>query len=225
MMVSTMGRRLQGASATLEKIIEEERAEWHFDPMLKTNDYWYVENIKERIGGHWDAVVRFAREMDERVERISIVDVLSPQNVDEEISRNAALMASIGYDKDNTSQFKTYSDAYPEIFGPILAACDLANPVGSLLHQKPGSIVPWHYDTLAFYIRKFDIENPKSVRRYLIFLEDWVWGHYLLIGNSVVHQWHAGDVISWPYRMRHLSANAGLTPKLTLQVTGQIKAA
>lgn len=71
-----------------------------------------------------------------------------------------------------------------------------------------------------FYVRKYHVSDPKLVRRYLIFMEDWIWGHYFLVGNSVVHQWRAGDVITWPHRMRHVSANVGLTPKLTLQVTG-----
>jgi hypothetical protein len=208
----------------LEEIMEEEKTVWHFDPMLKTKDYWYIENIKERLAGHWETLVRFARELDEKTDIISMIDFLSPRNDDTSISRNAARLASLGYDRHNTSLFKTYSDLFPEIFDSLLAVSGLANPIGSVIHQKPGSTIPWHFDTFAFYVQKFRINDPKSVRRQLIFLEDWSWGHYLLIGNSVVHQWRAGDVISWPYGMRHLSANAGLTPKLTVQVTGRIGA-
>ncbi|MBV9863100.1 MAG: hypothetical protein JO267_13250 [Alphaproteobacteria bacterium] len=201
---------------TLDKIIAEERAEWHFNPLLKTQDYRAIGNIKSSQGSHWDEIVCFAQELDRRIEMSSAFDWLpSPDEHDK------ALIRSMGYDKYSTSLFRIYSDSYPEIFDPILTACDLIDPIGSLIHQKPGGTCPWHYDTFAFYKQRFAVSDPSSISRYLIFLEDWIWGHYVLVGNSVVHQWHAGDVISWPWRMRHLSANAGLTPKLTIQVTGK----
>jgi hypothetical protein len=209
-------------SSVLGRIIQEENSQWHFDPLEPSQDYWSCGNIVDRAGKSWDDLVEFARTVDTKVPRDSIFDFDKSQTDDEDFMRIVNQIRDMGYDRKNTLQHKTYSDKFPEIFDPILDSFALINPIGSLIHQKPGWMCPWHYDPCTFYMRKFSIQDPMQVRRYLVFLENWVWGHYMLIGNSVVHQWRAGDVVLLPYRMRHLSANAGLTPKLTLQVTGKV---
>lgn len=205
----------------LETILEEEKEEWHFDPARIENDYSIVGNIKDAVE-NWEKLVRFGYDMDLTVEKNSIFDFVRSQNKndDTEIVHVTNLIRSMGYDQESAAQFKTYSDLYPEVFAPLADAFDLTNPDFSIIHQRPGWVCPWHYDMFNYYIRKYKVSDPRSIRRYLVFLDDWIWGHYVLVGNSIVHQWRAGDVITWPYRMRHLTANAGLTPKLTLQVTG-----
>jgi hypothetical protein len=210
-----MERRPIRSRGILDKIVAEEAADWHFNPMLKSDDYWKIGNIRQGLGAHWDRLVDFAFDLDQRVDRTSAFDY--PLTNDDTLAR----LAAMGYDENGTALFRTFSDVFPDVFDPVLAACDLIDPVGCIIHQRPGWTNPWHYDLFEFYTKKFKVKDPKSIGRYVVFLEDWVWGHYMLVGNSVVHQWRAGDVISWPFKMRHLSANAGLTPKLTLQVTGK----
>ena len=36
----------------------------------------------------------------------------------------------------------------------------------------------------------------------------------------MISNWKAGDIYIWKYGMYHLSCNAGLKPKYTMQVTG-----
>ena len=92
----------------------------------------------------------------------------------------------------------------------------------AMIRQCPGNIVPWHFDTYKMIREKYDIDkkNIDTVRRYLIFLEDWHWGHILQVGNNVLSNWKKGDVYTWPYGMYHLSCNAGIYDKWTLQITG-----
>lgn len=206
----------------LKDIIEEEAGDWHFDPMLPTVDYRVVGNIRERLGDHWNDVVGFAQSLDRTTEQSSIFDVAPGQNTDPDTARNLSQAAAMGYGVNNAAQHKAYADQHPEIFEPVMSAFDLIQPTASLIHQKPGWFCPWHFDIFTFYARKHGLEDKSGIGRYLVFIEDWSWGHYLLIGNSVVHQWKAGDTITWPHRMRHLSANAGARPKLTLQITGQL---
>jgi hypothetical protein len=45
-------------------------------------------------------------------------------------------------------------------------------------------------------------------------------GQVFQVGDTVLHHWKAGLVISWPYLMPHLAMNGGTQPKYTLQITG-----
>lgn len=208
----------------LDRIIAEERDDWHFDPLRSTTDYSHVGNIRGDSRIDWAGLSRFASGLDETPFRRSVFDVDCSQNDDPATARNVDLIKGMGYDESSTSAYRIFSDEHASAFAPVLEVFrdlhGMVHPTASIIHQKPGGIIPWHYDTFSYYVRKFRVQEPRSVRRYLVFVEDWSWGHYLLVGNSVVHQWRAGDVITWPYRMRHLSANAGLTPKLTIQITG-----
>lgn len=206
----------------LQKILEDEAEDWNFDPLRPTIDYSIVGNMRERLGNHWTKLVEFAQSLDKITDQTSIFDVAPGQSADPDTARNLSQAAAMGYHAENTAHHKAYADQYPEIFDPVTAALDLIQPTASLIHQKPGWFCPWHSDIFTFYAIKHGLEDKAGIGRYLVFIEDWSWGHYLLVGNSVVHQWKAGDTITWPHKMRHLSANAGAKPKLTLQVTGRL---
>jgi hypothetical protein len=72
-------------------------------------------------------------------------------------------------------------------------------------------------------IKKANNLKNKKVIRYMVFLKDWDWGHYFGIGNNVIHQWKAGDMITWNPHMHHCGSNAGMSPKITLNITGFIE--
>lgn len=209
-------------SYVLGRIIAEEGHNWHFDPLRPSIDYSSAGNVRQKLGSIWDSIVDFARTVDQVVPQGSIFDYDKSQADDKEFMRSANLIKEMGYDDSTAAHHKTFSDEFPEVFAPITQVFDLVEPVGSLIHQKPGWVCPWHYDVFAHYARRHKVTDPSRIRRYQVFLEDWSWGHYFLVGNSVIHQWRAGDAVYWPYKMRHLSANAGIKPKLTLQVTGQL---
>ena len=56
----------------------------------------------------------------------------------------------------------------------------------------------------------------------MVFLTDWSWGHYFAVGNSVIHQWRKGDVITWKNHMHHCGSNSGMVPKMTMNITGVV---
>lgn len=92
----------------------------------------------------------------------------------------------------------------------------------SYYRMDPGTILPWHQDTYRRYIEIFKLDNPQSVHRAVVFLEDWASGHYLEINGEPVVKWSAGDVVTWQYDTPHLAANMGSTPRYTLQITGHV---
>jgi hypothetical protein len=86
-----------------------------------------------------------------------------------------------------------------------------------------GTVMPEHQDLYKRYIEVFDLQGQESsIRRAVIFLEDWKSGHYLELNGSPVVRWQAGDVVEWQYDTPHMAANIGLEPRYTLQITGHL---
>lgn len=84
-----------------------------------------------------------------------------------------------------------------------------------------GTVMPEHQDLYKRYIEVFDLKGQEtSIRRAIVFLEDWKSGHYLEIAGKPVVEWCAGDVVEWYYDTPHMAANIGLEPRYTLQITG-----
>lgn len=97
--------------------------------------------------------------------------------------------------------------------------------VSSIL-QPPGNVIALHRDT--FFKIKTKYPNDKRTKvRANIYLEDWKVGHliqYQDINDSGIWKtsdnWKAGEGYLWSSDVLHLSANAGMKPKFTLQISG-----
>ena len=90
--------------------------------------------------------------------------------------------------------------------------------VSSIL-QDPGCMIPLHRDT--FYRINKDYPDRKETRvRANIYLEDWKAGHFIQYNDVVSTHWRAGQGMQWDSSVEHLSANAGLENKYTLQISG-----
>lgn len=90
--------------------------------------------------------------------------------------------------------------------------------VSSIL-QPPGCVIPLHRDTF-FQINKRYPDRKELKVRANIHLEDWQLGHFLQYDDIVHTHWKAGDGLMWDSSVLHLGANAGMTNKFTLQVSG-----
>lgn len=84
--------------------------------------------------------------------------------------------------------------------------------------QPPGSIIPPHVDSF-FQLRKKYPDRPNPVRA-IIFIEDCKIGHFLQCNDDVYTHWKCGDGLIIDRSQIHLSANAGVENKHTLQVSG-----
>ena len=123
------------------------------------------------------------------------------------------------------------------------AMCDMRRPQPSWNHQfikyfqnlgwrdigtsyyrmDTGTILPVHQDTYKKYVELFNLQDrPHTIRRAIIFLEDWASGHYLELDNIPVTGWRKGFTVIWAYDRPHMAANIGLTPRYTLQITGHV---
>ena len=88
------------------------------------------------------------------------------------------------------------------------------------IEQPPGSVIPLHIDSF-YQLRKKYPDKPDPVRAN-IFLEDWKLGHFLQCDDKVYTHWKKGEGVLIGRGVPHLSANAGVQNKYTLQVSGFI---
>ena len=93
----------------------------------------------------------------------------------------------------------------------------------SYYRMDTGTVLPTHGDLYLKYIDVFKLQGKEhTIRRAIIFLEDWQPGHYAEYMDQAFVNWRAGSVIEWTYDTPHMAANLGLTPRYTLQITGHV---
>lgn len=93
----------------------------------------------------------------------------------------------------------------------------------SYYRMSTGTILPTHGDLYLKYIKLFNLEGKEqSIRRAIVFLEDWKSGHYFEAMGTSHTGWQAGQVVEWTYDTPHMAANIGTDPRYTLQITGHL---
>ena len=93
----------------------------------------------------------------------------------------------------------------------------------SYYRMNTGTVLPTHSDLYVKYIDLFGLKGQeRTIRRAIIFLEDWQPGHYAEYMNVAYVNWCAGAVVEWAYDTPHMAANLGLAPRYTLQITGHV---
>ena len=96
--------------------------------------------------------------------------------------------------------------------------------------QRLGQMTPMHIDNQMRYARQKwrkiwkdggGDKDPLKLRRFLIALNDWDYGHAWHFGNTTYSQYKAGECIAYDWTgVPHGTANFGFTDRLTLQLTG-----
>ena len=94
--------------------------------------------------------------------------------------------------------------------------------VSSIL-QPPGNMIPVHRDTF-FQIKKAFPDDKRLKVRANMYLQDWSVGEFIQYEkdkkwHNSTH-WKAGEGWIWDSNHLHVSANAGMRDKYTLQVSG-----
>ena len=93
----------------------------------------------------------------------------------------------------------------------------------SYYRMNTGTVLPTHGDLYKKYIDLFQLQGREhTIRRAIVFLEDWQSGHYFEGMGQPYLNWRAGSIVEWTYDTPHMAANLGLTPRYTLQITGHV---
>ena len=133
----------------------------------------------------------------------------------EEHDREEYDLKSIGMHKDYVVSNMNY-DLAP-VFQRIADQFGLEESMARIHVQRPGQVWNLHLDKLE----KWMPADPSQVVRYFVQLTDWQQGHFWNYGNYMWSGWYAGDVSTFDWiNVPHSTANAGHTPRVTLQITG-----
>jgi hypothetical protein len=149
---------------------------------------------------------------------------ISYQKVEQEDIHDTVGGFPKSYHEDNTriqQLWFTEDDVDYEKLGSLLGM--EVKTVSSIL-QPPGNVVTLHRDTFFKFKNLYPNDTRLKVRAN-VYLEDWSPGH-LIHYQDKNHEWQssthwkAGDGFIWDSDHLHLSANAGLENKYTLQISG-----
>ena len=193
--------------------------DWHFDSQLKVEDVQYVGRfVSDELKSSINSVVDSLTDNDKFSETQIKGNFYDKESQDFMEGYHNDL-EKVGYDENNTGGRQTRN--LPPIFHKMAELSGLDNPQIMFLEQPPGRIIPWHRDSYNNYRRNFaKVSDDTEVIRYLIQLNDWNWGHHVLVGNSAIHQWKLGDIHCWKEGIYHSTANSGYWSRYCMTITG-----
>ena len=200
----------------------KENFDWHFDPASREVDVQYVGRfVKEDLA---DVVANTASQFttDDAYDEVSIKGTPYNKEAAEIMEGYHNDLTRAGFTSHNTGGNQRRDDL-PEEFHRMAELSGLKDPQIMFLEQPPGRSIPWHRDSYNNYRRNFaKVSDDTEVIRYLVQLNDWQWGHYVSVGNDVLHQYSIGDIHCWKEGIYHATGNVGYWPRWSLTITGQV---
>jgi hypothetical protein len=195
--------------------LTKQRSQYHFDN-TKMDPRWDSVTLVKQVANTWAQELQAAVDASHPVTwrtRGRVNDSL--QRKSEEYDQEEYDLERIGMSRDAIVTNLNYN--LSPALQKIADSFDLDNTMARLHVQWPGQVWNLHLDKLE----KWMPADPSRVERYFVQLTDWQPGHYWSFGNCVWQGWHAGDVVTFDWQnVPHSTANAGHSPRVTLQITG-----
>ena len=193
----------------------KQRSQYHFDTSIM-DPRWDTVKLVKQFANTWSSELQTAIDASRPVTwRTRGRPNDSLQRKSEEYDQEEYDLERIGMAKDAVVTNLNY-ELTPEL-QKIGDSFELDNSMSRLHVQWPGQVWNLHLDKLE----KWMPEDPAKVQRYFVQLTDWQQGHYWNFGNYTWQGWRAGDCVTFDWQnVPHATANAGLSPRVTLQVTG-----
>lgn len=195
--------------------ITRARSQYHFQNDL-VDPRWDTVKLVKQIPNTWTEELQAAIDASHPVTWRTRGRVNDPlQRQAEEYDQEEYDLERIGMPRDYIVTNLNYN-LTPEL-QRIADSFKLDNAMARLHVQWPGQVWNLHLDKLE----KWMPADPTKVQRYFVQLTDWQMGHFWNFGTYTWQNWRAGDVVTFDWmNVPHSTANAGLTPRVTLQVTG-----
>ena len=132
------------------------------------------------------------------------------------VARNFDHLDRKYYNKDHLLQ--SFNDELPNGWQRFLSAVDAESGSVSWTCILPNVILPSHRDTFYTMRQEHNVEIDQCFR-YLIFLEDWQFGHYAGFSSTHISNWKKGDVWIFDSVELHFAVNASNVPFHSCQVS------
>ena len=130
------------------------------------------------------------------------------------------------YDENNTVIQQIWHDVNHPLVKQIAEELNIDAKTCSSILQPPGNVITLHRDTFFRFKQDYPDDTRLKVRAN-IYLEDWKIGHMIQYQDindgkkwKTSVDWNAGEGFLWSSDVLHLSANAGMKDKYTLQISG-----
>lgn len=192
-----------------------QRSKYHFNNFFNDPEFDTVSKIG-KIKPFWD------EHIDHMVKESTAVTWRTRGRENDPLKRQEQEYDQEDYDLELQGYGKNYivtnlNYNVPEIFLPLINQFQLDKIMARIHIQMPGQVWNLHLDKLE----KWMPEDPSKVVRYFIQLTDWQQGHFWSYGNYNYSGWKSGDVTTFDwFNVPHSTANAGHSPRITLQLTG-----
>jgi len=192
------------------------KSKYHFDTTVMDPNWDCVIELG-KFTGDWSKELEIVKETSKPVSWRTRGDPDKPARPEEELASEEYDLAIAG--ADPTLIISNFDYKLPDIFKKMCDAIGLANRMDRVHVQMPGQVFNKHLDKLE----KFNPEDPSKIMRIMIQLTDWDQGHFSQYGNFTYQGWKAGDIHTFDWHnVPHSSANAGLTPRVSLLTTGTL---
>jgi len=223
------------------------RSTFHFDPFGDPTEQTFI--ITNRFVGDFEPAVKYAianakeqtignyrprnlSKQDKDLHDGEIQDIITASGKDDlsAMYHDSVIRRKV----DEDGNYKVQENRIPE----YEVLFNMIDTLGVEVHQsrlhiqKLGQVTPAHIDQQMRYARpgwrKIWTEagadkNPLKLRRFLVMLQDWDYGHVWQFGNTYYQGYKAGECITYDWcNMPHGTANFGYTPRVTFQFTGFI---
>lgn len=223
------------------------RSQWHFDrkgdPQEKTFD------VICKFKGNWESGISRALSkasehtvgnyrprnrslQDKSLHEGEMLDVVQASGRDDVSSMYYDSLKSLErFDEDGNPKWKMDDHKDYEIFFKMLENIGMYDVHLARIHiQRLGQVTPFHIDQQMRYARPHwrdrwlsagADKNPLKLRRVLISLVPWDYGHVWQFGNTYYSGYDAGECVVYDWcNMPHATANMGYSPRITFQATG-----
>jgi hypothetical protein len=195
--------------------VTRERSQYHFDTTVMDSRWDTVIPVR-KFANTW------AQELQIAIDASYPVTWRTRGRENDPLKRNSQEYDQEEYDLDRIGMARDSIltnlnyNLTPEL-QKIADSFDLDQVMTRVHVQWPGQVWNLHMDKLE----KWMPSNPAQVKRYFIQLTDWQPGHFWSFGNYTWQGWTAGECVTFDWiNVPHSTANAGHTPRVTLQITG-----
>ncbi len=198
---------------------------WHFDPAYSKPEFQILGRIEnfDELGIDKEfpdtSLKSMSNSMSHR-ESGSYFDRIHSGNLRD--TERSGFNAASGY---SHVWDEKHSDGSPEWISRIASVLGLEDYYSKVSDQHPGQVWPLHVDNYHAAANAEQLDDDwqdPGVRRIMVALGDWDWGQALSFGNGFWHHWHRGEILYFDWLVPHGSANWGISPRRTLQVTGTV---
>lgn len=202
--------------------MENELSNWE---MLKAKSAYHFDNWT--TDHRWDTVVGVGKFMgDWSVEVAEVIKTAKPVTwrtrsetgqPNKHVDKEEYDLIGAGMSADTEISNLEYK--LEPVFREMCDLIGLSDRMDRVHVQWPGQVFTKHIDKLE----KMNPEHPEKVMRIMVMLTDWDQGHFNQYGNYTYSHWKAGDIHTFDWKnVPHSSANASLTPRVSLLTTGTV---